>query len=162
MKKTCIFIVGKGKTGKSSIVRGLTGCWCDCFWQVTDLSGNRILAMVLLSAIGERPPVSSENFVVELEAQVRKKKRNKGFSDNYSLIICPIRPRPAKRFIEAALRLDLDVKVAGIETAWNGQQPNLYGIGDWCVQKSIPYLPLNTSNDYNPEAGRIRQTFYPK
>ncbi len=160
--KTCIFIVGKGKTGKSSIIRGLTGCWIDSFWKINDLSGNRIWAMVLLSAIGERPPVSVENFLEELEAQIRKKKRNKGFSEKYRLIICPIRITPAKKYIESAITKGLNVKVAGIETDWKGTSINLKGIGAWCDQKNVPYLSLNANNDDNVESGKIRQKFYPK
>ncbi|MFH2023753.1 MAG: hypothetical protein ABIJ10_05570 [Candidatus Micrarchaeota archaeon] len=163
--KTFIFIVGRSRTGKSSMVRALTGCWNDRYWKVKDLDGNQILALVLFSAIGERPKVSLGDFVNELEAQVKAKRGNE-IQQNYDMIICPLRSNLRNgatwKYINSAKTLGYDVRVAGIEIDWEKNKIDLDELEEKCKENNIPYLQLDTSEDYNIEARKLRLEFYPK
>jgi hypothetical protein len=165
--KTCIFIVGKQGIGKSSIVRALTGCGHDGYWKVKDLDGNSIWALVLIRSVGEGKSFPPSDFPKKLEELIRMKKRFKTPKDytDYSLVICPIRPNirnsgTTKFILESTKKFN--VKVAGIETDWNRTSIDTKKLSRLCIDNGISYISLDTSEDYNIEANKLRKAFYPK
>lgn len=161
--KTCIFIAGESKVGKTSLVRALTGTWKESFRKVKDLSGNSIWALAILYSIGERAYISPEEFPRKLEITAA----GRGNLRDYQLLLCPIRSHYKKSggvlvYFRAAEKHGFAVKVVGIETDWEGNQHDLSKIRDLCTQNNFPYLAIDTSNDYSVEASRLRQAFYPR
>ena len=53
------------------------------------------------------------------------------------------------------------MKVAGIETDYNGNQINLTLLKNWCNANNVPYIGINANNDYNLETNKLRQNYYP-
>ncbi len=73
-----------------------------------------------------------------------------------------MKKQQAIKYLESAKTKGFDVKVAGIEKDWNKDESDLTKISKWCKENNVPYLALNTINDYNLEANKLRRTFYPK
>jgi len=163
VKKTCIFVAGEAKVGKTSMIRALTGTWKESFRKVKDLNGKPILALAILSSIGERKPVLPEEFPKQLEINAVGKSN----LQDYQLLLCPIRSHYKKNggveaYFKAAKERGFDVKVAGVEIDWNGVPSDLSKIQALCTQNNIPYLAIDASNDYTIEASKLRQAFYPR
>ena len=161
--KTCILIIGNSWTGKTSIIRALTGCGRSGLWNVKSKRGDSKKALVIMGSPQEinKKKHSPENFPKSLE--------NKYDGDEYDIFICSLQTRPIDikygydKYIESIDRRRFDVKVAVIEKDWEGR-PNirLHGIEDFCNDNRIPIIKIDASNDDHVEAGKIRREFYPK
>ena len=159
--KTCIFIVGDRDSGKTSMVRSLTGVTREGVWKVKNMQGIERKAFVLTSAITERgakynPP---DKFPISLEERF-KINRN-----DYDILICPFELRTQKKYsfdkyVDKAKSEGFTVKVAIIETTWNNEPSDISNIQNICDQRGIIPEVLDASNDYNPESAKIRKQFY--
>ena len=159
--KTCIFIVGDRHSGKTSIVRSLTGVTREGLWDVKNRQGTERKALVLVSAITER--CARENPPNKFPSSIEKEF---GISRNdYDILICPFELRTWEKYsldkyIDNATIEGFTVKVAIIRTTWDGQSSDIQHIEEICRQKGLTPLILDASNDYNPESAKIRTQFY--
>lgn len=161
--KTCIFIVGDRDSGKTSIVKSLTGCSKNGLWYVRTLSNKRLSAFVLLSAITEfggkkNPP---HKFPKSLEDKFHVKRHE------YKILICPFELKTwgkysIDKYIQNARRNRFNVKVAVIKQDYTGQNYDITNIRNICRQINVQLLPLDITRDYVIEANRIRNAFYPR
>ena len=161
--KTCIFIVGDINSGKTSMVRSLTGITREGIWKVKNTQGTERNALVLTSALSERKPCGRnkkpENFPNFLEEEF-------GVTRNeYDILICPAELITQKKYaldkyIDKAKSEGFTVKVAIIQTTYDNQTSDITSIQEICREKGLTPLLLDASNDYNPESAKIRNQFY--
>ena len=164
-KKYAIFIVGERGSGKSTLIRSLTG-YGKRLWRVKSLSNRDIWAFIIHQSPQELsmrkyPP---EDFPNAFERQFRVNR------DEYDLLISALELRvrnPAfgyQQYVQSVENQGFDVRLAIIETKWNGEvadQNDITMIQHFARQNNIPFVLLNASNDPNEEASRIRQNLYP-
>ncbi|MDO8727118.1 MAG: hypothetical protein Q7J35_13700 [Candidatus Methanoperedens sp.] len=161
--KTCIFIVGDRRSGKTSTIKSLTGCSRNGLWTVRSLNKKPLMAFVVLSAItelggNENPP---NKFPDSLEKRFDVN-RNK-----YKILICPFELNTWEKYsldkyIQNARSQSFHVKVAVIEKDYSDSSYDISNIRDICKKLKTPLLILNITNDYNEESRKIRKKFYPK
>ena len=170
-KKYILFIVGEYDSGKSTLIRCLTGTWRCKVVNVKDLSGQPLKAFVSLSAPQERglskhPP---SNFPASIEQEYKVSR------DDYKLLISALELKVSPRsrashgyeqYIHSVQRQRFDVRLAVIENSWDDKpadQNELSNIQVFARQVNItpPLLLANASNDPNEEANKIRRNLYP-
>ncbi|MGD0330097.1 MAG: hypothetical protein ABSB40_06570 [Nitrososphaeria archaeon] len=161
--KTAIFLVGDYNSGKSSIVRALTGCSRARIWKVINASGRKINALVILSTFQENPIkaiIPPEDLPNELERQY----------GDYELLICPIEishseDHKSEEYLKSFMSKKYDVKITLIEKGYDGRSPapsDLSRVRDFASTNGITLLPLDISNsDEHTESRKIRDKLYP-
>jgi len=85
-KKYALFIVGERNSGKSTLIRSLTGCSKSKIYYVKSLSGNTLRAFVILSSPQEMgasryPP---QNFPKSIEDKYQVDRKE------YDILISPL------------------------------------------------------------------------
>ncbi len=169
--KVILFIVGEYDSGKSTLVRSLTGTWRSKIINVKYISGNPLKAFVSLSAPQERglaknPP---SNFPTSIE-QAYKVSRN-----DYELLISPLELVVSpisqakygyQQYILHVQRQGFDVRLAVIENSWDNKPADPIELSNiqflaTQVTMSKPLLLVDASNDPNEEANKIRRNLYP-
>ena len=166
-KKYALFIVGERDSGKSTLIRSLTGCGRNRVYNVKTLNWQPLRAFVSLSSpqemgMSNHPP---QNFPQSIEIKYGVKR------DDYDILICALElvvRNPAmygyQRYIESVQRQGFDVRLAVIETSWNNVRASsneLVTIQSYAKQRNIPIILVDASNDPNVEAYKIRSKLYP-
>jgi len=166
-KKYALFVVGERGSGKSTLIRSLTGCGRNKVYNVKSLGGQTLRAFVSLNSpqemgMSNHPP---HNFPQSIENKY-------GVGRNeYDILISALElvVRNSalfgyQRYIQSIQNQGFDVRLAVIETGWNNVPANsreLVTIKSYAQQRNIPLILVNASNDPNEESSRIRQNLYP-
>lgn len=161
-----LFIVGGRGSGKSTLIRALTGFGRKRPWRVKSLSGKDIYALIIHQSPQELgmkkyPP---EDFpdIFEKEYGVAREK--------YSLLISALEiyvrdPHYSyMEYINQTLKKGFKVGMAIIDKRWNGTIENKKRIRDaqnFAVSKGIPYILVDATLDPNVVANKIRSKLYP-
>jgi len=166
-EKYALFIVGERNSGKSTLIRSLTGCGRNKVYNIRTLSGQPLKAFVSLSSPQEmgmlnHPP---QNFPQSIED-----KYGVGRND-YGILISALElvvGNPAlygyQQYIKSVQNQGFDVRLAVIQTSWNNIPANLNEVAtiqSYAQQRNIPIALVNASNDPNEESSRIRRNLYP-
>jgi len=166
-KKYALFIVGERNSGKSTLIRSLTGCGRNKVYNIRTLSGQPLKAFVSLSSPQEmgmlnHPP---QNFPQSIED-----KYGAGRND-YDILISALElvvGNPVlygyQQYIKSVQNQGFDVRLAVIQTSWNNIPANLNEVAtiqSYAQQRNIPIALVNASNDPNEESSRIRRNLYP-
>jgi GTPase SAR1 family protein len=165
--KYVLFIVGEVRSGKSSLIRSLTGCGRNKVYNVKNTSGKLLKAFVSLNAPQEMGMQrhSPQNFPKSIEDKY-------GINRNdYDVLISALRLSVTnqtlygpQQYVQSLQNQGFDVRLAVIETAWNGTQANpqeTASIKTYAQTKNISVISMDASNDPNEESSRIRQSLYP-
>jgi len=167
--KTIIFVIGAYESGKTSIVKALTGSHGrktksnnPRLWYVRTLNGNRILALVLWSALqedSELKNVPPSKIIEKLEEM---------YGNEYELIVCPLELNVGGNLYDFTLYLDVfiangyDVRVSAIENSWNGRIANISRVRNYLLNKNLPTVILDIGNsDAHMESRKVRDNLYP-
>ena len=165
--KYALFIVGRRRSGKSTLIRSLTGSGKSRVWNVKKINGQPLKTFVSLNAPQEMgmsnyPP---QNFPESIEDKFSVRR------NDYDILISAlelvVRNQASygyQRYIQTTQNKGFDVRIAVIETAWNNAfagSNEITTIQNFAQQNNIPLILVNASNDPNAESSRIRQTFYP-
>jgi GTPase SAR1 family protein len=166
-KKYALFIVGERNSGKSTLIRSLTGCGRNKVYNIRTLSGQPLKAFVSLSSpqemgMSNHPP---QNFPQSIED-----KYGVGRND-YDILISALElvvGNPVlygyQQYIKSVQNQGFDVRLAVIQTSWNNIPANLNEVAtiqSYAQQRNIPIALVNASNDPNEESSRIRRNLYP-
>jgi len=167
--KYAIFIIGERKSGKSTIIRSLTGCGRRKkreVWRVMSLSGQRLKAFIVHSSpqemsVTKYPP---NNFLQAFENEF-------GINRNdYDILISALElnvrdPQYSyKEYVSQTRNQGFDVRIAVINVWWNGTSEDPTKITDsqnFAQQNKIPITLVNASEDPNVAANKLRSTLYP-
>ena len=165
--KYALFIVGERGSGKSTLIRSLTGCGRNRVYNVRTLSGQPLRAFVSLSSpqemgMSNHPP---QNFPQSIENKYGVRR------NDYDILISALElvvGNPAlygyQRYIQSVQNQGFDVRLAVIETSWNNVPANpneLSTIQNFARMNGLPPILVNATNDPNVESSRIRQNLYP-
>ena len=165
--KYALFIVGKRSSGKSTLIRSLTGSWKNRVWNVKKLNGQPLKAFVSHNAPQEMtmsnyPP---QNFPESIEDKYGVRR------NDYDILISAlelvVRDQASygyQRYIQTTQNKGFDVRIAALKTAWNNAfagSNEITTIQNFAQQNNIPLILVNASNDPNAESFKIRQTLYP-
>ncbi len=156
--KTCIFVIGDSDSGKSSVIRALTGCWRGGIRVLRTLSKKPIRILVVIGSLQEMvckkfPP---DKFLSELEKKFKIKRKD------YDMIICALQVRlnskkySYDKYLMGAKNKGLKVKAAIIK------DDNSKQVINFCKNNKIGCLELDLNKGYNEVAHEIRKKFYPK
>jgi len=153
MKKIAILIIGEYDSGKTSIIKALTGFTGRNYrWQVRTLSGRETWAFVILSSLQEDQKTkyidpNDHNIVKALEKRYRIK------PNTYKLLICPLEIRVSNRlytfeeYASALISLGFNVKMACIKKNWDGQsESDITGVQKYAKAYKIPLIVLDISD----------------
>jgi GTPase SAR1 family protein len=166
-KKYALFVVGERNSGKSTLIRSLTGCARNKVYNVRSLNGQPLRAFVSLSSPQEmgmlnHPP---QNFPQSIETKYGVGR------DQYDILISALELIVAnqsmygyQQYINSVLNQGFDVRLAVIQTNWNGTLANpaeVTAIRNFAQQRQIPTTFVDASNDPNVESSRIRTLLYP-
>jgi len=166
-KKYALFIVGERGSGKSTLIRSLTGCGRNKVYNVKSLSGQPLRAFVSLSSpqemgMSNHPP---QNFPRSIEDKYGVER------NDYNILISALElvvGNPAlygyQQYIRSVQNQGFDVRLAVIQTGWNNVSANpseLATIQNFAQQRGIPLILVNASNDPNEESSQIRRNLYP-
>jgi GTPase SAR1 family protein len=165
--KYVLFVVGEDKSGKSSLIRSLTGCGRNKVYNVKNTSGKPLRAFVSLNAPQEMGMKrhSPQNFPKSIEDKY-------GIDRNdYDILISALRltvndqaAYGYRQYIQSVRSQGFEVRLAVIETSWDNVQadPNeLATIKTYARSNGITLISMNASNDPNEEASKMRQGLYP-
>jgi hypothetical protein len=160
--KTCIFIVGDKGSGKSCLIRSITGIGQtrDHLWILRKKNGEMLPCLVQINSIGD------ENLKdITLDVFPRRIEVEHGVDhDAYEILICAVRRISVFDFKDLLIRSmkEFDhVSVAAIKRDYDGKPYATILIDKECKALSIPFLNIDLTKDYHPEAGRIRSDFFP-
>lgn len=167
--KYAIFVVGERKSGKSTILRSLTGLWAmkrGQVWRVRSLDGRPLWAFVIHSSPQElgmsRYPPNDFPEAFERKYDVSR--------DAYDLLISALElsvrdPQYSYReYISNVRRQGFDVRIATINTRWDETPEDALKIRDvqnFTRQHGIPITLIDASEDPNVAANRVRSALYP-
>jgi|GEM_PF-3176031 len=167
--KYALFIVGRRKSGKSTIIRSLTGLGRRLkghVWNVKARNGRSLKALILHSSpqelgTGKYPPAKfPEAFEEELNVS----------RDRYDLLISALElqvknPRYSyQEYVRSAQSKGFDVRIAVIKTCWNSEQEEptkIQNAQQFAQQLSIPLMLIDASDDPNVVANTVRNNLYP-
>lgn len=164
-----LFIVGDYGSGKSSLIRSLTGSCRNKIIFVKDLSGQRLRAFVSLSAPQElgMKKCAPKIFPQYIETKYDVKR------NTYDILISALELIVSNRskarygyepYILSVLQQGFDVRLAVIENAWDnirvGSQ-EITNIQTFAANHNIPMILVDASNDPCDEAYNIRLALYP-
>lgn len=164
--KSAIFVVGDNSSGKSTLIRSLTGAARNQVYNVKNGRGQLVRAFVFLSSPQEMgmtkyPP---QTFPDSIE--------NKWHVDrnSYDVLISALRLDVRDqanygydKYIDSVRGKGFDVKIAVIENSWNNIRTDagkLSAISSFAQDIQAPLMQLNASNDPNSESSRLKG-FYP-
>jgi len=165
--KYVLFVVGEGGSGKSSLIRSLTGCGRNKVYNVKNIGGKTLRAFVSLNAPQEMgmQKHSPQNFPKSIEDEYGVDR------NDYDILISALRLTVGnqalygyQQYIQSVRNQGFDVKLAVIETSWNNIQANsgdIAAIKIYAQVSNLNLIPLNASNDPNEEASKIRHNLYP-
>jgi len=167
-KKYALFIVGERNSGKSTLIRSLTGCARNKVCNVKTLSGQPLRAFVSLSSPQE---MGMSNYPPQSFPQSIENKYSVGRND-YDILISAleliVRRNPAaygyQQYIQSVREQYFDVRLAVIQRSWNNVPADLDAITTiqgYAHEKNIPIILVDASNDPNQESSRIRRNLYP-
>ena len=165
-QKYALFIIGERNSGKSTLIRSLTGYGRKRLWRVKSLGGRNLWAFIIHQSpqemgMNKYPP---KTFPDSLEQQFNVQR------SDYDLLICALElivrsPQFSyQQYINSAQSKGFNVRMAIISRNWNGNQANQAEIQNalnFAQGNSIPFCPVDASNDPNDEAHKIRQQLYP-
>jgi len=162
-----ILLLGEPKSGKSTLIRALTGVGRNRLVHLRSLGGSRLRVFVVDTSpheMGMRkyPP---RNFLNKFERKwgIRR--------SQYDVFIGSLHPnarRPEflpERYIESLIAQGFDVRVAIIEKTWDGRMQDLSDISrieNFLRERNIRMMRVDASKDPNEEAGKIRRELYPQ
>lgn len=165
--KYVLFIVGEGKSGKSSLIRSLTGCGRNKVYNVKNTSGKPLRAFVSLNAPQEMGMKrhSPQNFPKSIEDKY-------GIDRNsYDILVSALRLSVSnqaeygyEQYIQSVQSQGFEARLAVIEISWNNVQADpseIAAIKTYARSNNITLILMNASNDPNEEAAKIRQKLYP-
>jgi len=167
-EKYALFIVGERNSGKSTLIRSLTGCGRSKVYNVRTLSGQPLRAFVSLNSPQEmgmlyNPPY---NFPQTIENKYHVSR------DDYDILITPleliVRNQTMygyKQYVQSVRNQGFNVRLAVIRISWNGIPANpreLINIQNYATQNNIPIILVDASNDPNEESSKIRHALYPR
>lgn len=165
--KLAVFVIGPLDSGKSTIIRSLTGCPGNRVWNVRSLGGQPLRAFEVLSSpqemgLSNYPP---ENFPQAIEERYNVNR------DDYELLICPLELKVGNpdlfgchRYVQNARNQWFDVRMAVIERQWNGipvEIAYINGVQSFAQHNNIPLIRLDASNDPNITSAHVRNNLYP-
>ena len=167
--KHAIFVIGERKSGKSTIIRSLTGMGRRKrgeVWRVKSLDGQPLRAFIIHSSpqelgVGKYPP---DNFPDAFE---REYDVNRG---DYDLLICALElsvrnPQHSyTEYISNARGKGFDIRIAVINKRWDEtleDSSKIEGAQNFAQQHGIPITLVDASNDPNVAANNVRSTLYP-
>jgi len=169
--KYILFIVGKYDSGKSTLIRALTGTWKCKVVNVKDLRGQPLKAFVSLSApqelgLSKHPP---SNFPASIEKKYRVKRNDYKLLISALELVVSSRSRSAygyEQYINSVQGQGFDVRLAVIENSWDNKPADPYELSNikkFAKKVNIkpPLLLVDASNDPNEEANKIRRALYP-
>ncbi len=167
MNHYAILLLGGPKSGKSTLIRALTGVYRNRLVHLKSLGGSRLRAFVVDASPHEmgmrkHPP---RNFLNMFE-------RKWGIRRNqYDMFIGSLHPnarRPEflpERYIESLIAQGFDVKVAIIEKSWDERMQDSSSISrieTFLKGRNIRTIRVDASGDPNEEASMIRHELYPE
>src|SRR5208337_221676 len=123
VNKYAIFVVGEGRTGKSSLIRSLTGCGRNMVYNLKKIDGTVLKAFVSLNSPQE---MGMDNYPPETFPKTIEDKHNVKRED-YDVLISALRltvRNPSvygyQMYIESVVKQGFDVRLAVIAKSWNG------------------------------------------
>ena len=168
--KSALFIIGQRESGKSTLIRSLTGIGRrkkGVPWKLKSLGGAEIKALIVLSSpqeLGMTEKHAPKNFPEYFED-----KQEIG-RENYDLIICPLElsvTNPVydyKEYIKVSQKKGFNVRIAVISKHWDGIEENKEKIREarkFALKHNKQLSLVDASNDPNVASGKIRQQLYP-
>jgi len=166
--KTAIFVVGDAGSGKSSVIRALTGYGGRVYlWEVRNLAGNPINAFILLMSLQEDAKLKNIKPNPHLYEEIENEKDVR--HDDYELFVCPLQINPAKpglynfdEYLQAFIDSnEFDVRIALIENSWNTSQVNVTRVKNFIASHNLRSINLDVNNDEHLEARKVRDNLYP-
>lgn len=166
--KYAIFIIGNRNSGKSTLIRALTGVYLTkAPWHLKKLNNQPIDAFVCVSAPQEKDPriFSPNNFPKCFEDEYSVNR------NDYDMLICPLelltqnqRLYGYHRYIQNAISHGFDSRIAIIERKYDGRYANRNHISQAqsFAQSVTPhYIFVDASDDPHIVASQIRNNLYP-
>jgi energy-coupling factor transporter ATP-binding protein EcfA2 len=167
--KYAIFIVGNRKSGKSTIIRSLTGLGRRLrgrAWNVRARNGQPLKALILHSSpqeldAGKYPPTDFPD-AFERELNVSR--------DMYDILISALELQVRKsqysyqEYVKSVLNKGFDVRIAVIKIRWNGKQERqtkIQKLQGFAQKLNIPLILIDASDDPNVAANTVRGNLYP-
>jgi len=167
MRKYALFIIGLRGSGKSTLIRSLTGCSKNRVWNVKTLSGQPLRAFVSLSSPQE---LGMSNYPPSIFPQCIERRYGVNRND-YDVFISAleliVRNQTLygyQNYIKSTQNQGFDVRMAVIRTTWDNINVNsnlITAAQNFAHQNKIPILLVDASKDPNEESSRIRQNLYP-
>ncbi len=174
--KTAIFVIGEKNSGKTSVIRALTGqSGNNHCWYVMSRKRRKIPAFVITSALqedkGTKKIPLNDDFLKNLEKRYKIKKEN----CKYELLICPLEINVRKplhtfnEYLDFFINLNLfKVKVAIIRGSWreppaDNNLLNRYNKAlNFVREHHLDRVVLKIYNsDEHLEANKLRRQLYP-
>ncbi len=165
MDQVIIFILGYGSSGKSTLIRALTGARQIGIYLLRSNDDHIIRALVNHSSPQERgcedhPP---DDFPSSIEELAGKE------PDDWDVLISALQIRynsscPHIEYIDASLNQDFIVKIALIERDQDRESIDVAKVLDiqtYCEQKGIELVLVDAVKDPNVEANKIREKLFP-
>jgi GTPase SAR1 family protein len=165
--KYVLFVVGEGYSGKSSLIRSLTGCGRNKIYNVKNMSGKPLKAFVSLNAPQEMgmKTHSPQNFPRSIEDKYDVRR------DDYDVLVSALRLTVNnqalygyQQYVKSVQDQGFGVRLAVIETSWNNipaDPSEMAVIKIYAQTNGITLISINASNDPNGEASRVRSSLYP-
>jgi energy-coupling factor transporter ATP-binding protein EcfA2 len=164
-KKTAIFVIGQRSSGKSTIIRSLTGVGRNKVHKVKNNKGEYVRAFAFLMSIQEigmtkYPPAS---FLEQIEKKTKINRKD------YDVLICPLRLVVREqetygypKYIQSTKNKGFDVKLVVIEVGQNGTKAvaaDISIIKSYVIAQKIPILLINASGDPNNESSKLKDLY---
>lgn len=166
--KYAIFIIGNRNSGKSTLIRALTGIhWTKAPWHLKKLNNQPINAFVCVSAPQEKDPVDfpPNQFPMCFEDEYGVNR------NDYDLLICPLELLVQNQslygyhlYIQNAISHGFNTRIAIIERKYDGTPTNRNHVSkaQSFAQSVTPHCILvDASDDPHIAASQIRNNLYP-
>jgi GTPase SAR1 family protein len=166
VNKVAIFVVGDHHTGKSTLIRSLTGAARNQIYNVKNGNGQLVHIFVSFSSPQEmsmtkHPPA---NFPDSIEQKYGVNRSDyDAFISAMRLEVRDQRNYGYEQYINSVRSKGFDVKIAIIENSWNNIPTNaakLSAIASFTQRIGCPFIKLNAFNDPNAESSTLKR-FYP-
>lgn len=159
-------MVGDHRTGKSTLIRSLTGAARNKIYNVMNGNGQLVHIFVSFSSPQEmgmkkHPPA---NFPDSIEQKYGVNR------SNYDAFISAMRLEVRdqgnygyEQYVNSVRSKGFDVKIAVVENSWDNiltDVTKLSAVASFAQRIGCPFLKLDASNDPNAESSRLK-TFYP-